>query len=625
MKHNRKNSLLAAITLTLTVPAAQATDYYWDIVNIGDGTPGPGDGTITGGGGFNWGTGNTRWTIDGGLNNLKWGNTLSDIAVFTDVGGTIGVNEVNAGGITFNNPSATGYTLTPNNILHLGGGGVIQTLATDGSHVNTITTKMQLMGTTATFSSNSANSTMEIGSYTSAWMTLGTGVTSATLTLNGTNTGKNVFGAANTGSTSIINNAAIAIVKDGPGTWWLSGKLQFTGGLTIKEGTLVFSHRDDAVGTTGITLGNSAGGANAATLVSGDTGRNVSRPITLAGTTTGTLTIAGGSGLAATTYSGGVTGNNNLTLDSRGTLLTMSGAAINHAGKLTVMGVGNTVISSGIASSVTDLAKNDAGTLTLSAANDYSGATAISGGTLEIGGAGQLGGGDYANVISVASGAKFTYNSSADQTISGAITNAGSVIKDGAVTLWLSAANAYGGGTIVSDGTLVASSSNALGSGPGGIVGGILRLTNSPSILGANTDVDLSGGTLDPAFTGTNQVHGLSTNGTALANGIYGSDTLGGYVTGGGYLQAGSTVVPPTPAFLPGGGVGMSDSGATLAFEGVSNWNYRIVYKDDLLNTNVWTALVPPGWLTATSNGTMQINDPTSTNIPMRFYRIEIQ
>jgi len=95
-------------------------------------------------------------------------------------------------------------------------------------------------------------------------------------------------------------------------------------------------------------LGNSAGGENNATLVSGDSGRNISRPITLAAGTTGTLTVGGGSGIAETTYSGGVTGPNDLTLDSRGTLLTMSNAAINNTKTLTVKGAGNTVISFGI-------------------------------------------------------------------------------------------------------------------------------------------------------------------------------------------------------------------------------------------------------------------------------------
>jgi fibronectin-binding autotransporter adhesin len=468
-------------------PAAQAAVYYWDTVNIGDGIPGPGDGKITGGGGYNWGTGNTRWTIDGGINNLFWGNTLSDTAFFTDIGGTIGVNEVNAGGITFDNPSTTGYTLTPLSTLHLGAGGVIQTLTTDGNSslatINTITTKLQLMGTTATFSSNSAKSTMQIGNSITDTMTLGAGVSSATLTLNGTNTGLNRFGYAS-GDKAMINSRAIAVVKDGPGTWWLSGKLLFTGGLTIKEGDLVFSYRDDCLGTTGITLGNSASDANAATLVSGSSGRNISRPITLAVGTTGILTVAGGTGLAATTYSGGVTGTNNLTLDSRGTTLTMSTAAVNNTGTLTVKGAGNTTISSGIGSNVTGLTKNDGGVLTLSAANAYSGATTVNGGTLLVNGS-----------LAVAAG-KVTVN--ANGTLGGTGTIARDVDVFGTLAPGASIESLDTGAlSIAATGTL----DNELGrdSGTGIPVSDIVNVTGAVTLVaGANLKLTLSTGLVQP-------------------------------------------------------------------------------------------------------------------------------
>jgi hypothetical protein len=51
--------VLCLAGLLCASPAARAADYYWDIVNINDGTPGPGDGAITGGTGT-WGTGNTK-------------------------------------------------------------------------------------------------------------------------------------------------------------------------------------------------------------------------------------------------------------------------------------------------------------------------------------------------------------------------------------------------------------------------------------------------------------------------------------------------------------------------------------------------------------------------------------
>jgi len=82
---------------------------------------------------------------------------------------------------------------------------------------------------------------------------------------------------------------------------------------------------------------------------------------------------------------------------------------------------------------------------------------------------------------------------------------------------------------------------------------------------------------------------------------------------------------PTSPAFLPGSGVSVNvgTGAATLTFTASDGWQYQIVYKDDLLS-GVWTA-VPPGWQTASSNGTMTVTDPNATNSPQRFYRVEIR
>ena len=105
LQNTTRLALACALAALLAAPAAQADTFFWDIGNFG--TNGPGDSTITGGPGT-WGAGNTNWTTDGGVTNVNWGNGLTDTAVFTGVGGTVSMNSVNAGGITFDNPSATG-------------------------------------------------------------------------------------------------------------------------------------------------------------------------------------------------------------------------------------------------------------------------------------------------------------------------------------------------------------------------------------------------------------------------------------------------------------------------------------------------------------------------------------
>jgi autotransporter-associated beta strand protein len=562
---------------------------------------------------------------------VKWPNTTSDTAVFSDVGGTVSMNDVNAGGITFANPSATGYALKGvggdgTNTLTLGNGGVIQTLAADGAHVNTFTTKIKLTGATATFSSNSANSTMQIGHKTDKWLTTSASLT--TLTLNGTNTGINRLGGAEEGvTTAIVNNAAIAIVKDGPGTWWLSGKL-LSKGVTIKEGTLVFSHHNDALGRNGVTLGNSDGGAYDATLVSGSTGLTAGYLITLAANTTGTLTVGGGAGIAATTYSGGVTGANDLSLDSRGTLLTMSGAAVNNTGALTVKGAGNTDISSVIGSNVTGLTKNDDGKLTLSAANAYTGTTIINGGKLQLNnnqacqysvidtsGAGVIVlSGATAPIFGGLQGSKDIYLAlitAGYPSVTGLTLNPGAgvsrdysgIIADGAAsttltktgagTQILSGANAYTGATTVNAGTLVISGSPT-GNSAVVVNAGTLVISGSPT---GNSAVAVKGGTLklDYSTLDTGKINDLAV--LTLGGGTVelAGDGVGDPVE----VVASTTLAPGASTVTRSSGAAVLAMGAITSAGGIVNFGAENIATTT--NTNDATGILGP-WATIGDN-----------------------
>jgi len=92
------------------------------------------------------------------------------------------------------------------------------------------------------------------------------------------------------------------------------------------------------------------------------------------------------------------------------------------------------------------------GKVTLNGTNTYTGTTAIGNGTLEIGGAGQLQSGNYAGAIQIGGDGTFKYNSSAAQTLSGAMTGDGALlISGGILTLsQVAYANTFNGGTIVS-------------------------------------------------------------------------------------------------------------------------------------------------------------------------------
>ena len=121
------------------------------------------------------------------------------------------------------------------------------------------------------------------------------------------------------------------------------------------------------------------------------------------------------------------------------------------------------------------LVMNGAGTQVLTGPNTYTGATTISGGTLTIGGNGSLGAlGNYVGNIAVnGAGTLFNYNSTAAQTLSGALSGSGAVIQNGPGTLTLAGNNSsFSGGISVLAGALVASSPWALGTGNVTVAGG---------------------------------------------------------------------------------------------------------------------------------------------------------
>ena len=57
------------------------------------------------------------------------------------------------------------------------------------------------------------------------------------------------------------------MTKLGSGTWTLSGASTFTGGLTVKSGTLIGKTSASAFGAGTITLGDTSGTAAASLLV----------------------------------------------------------------------------------------------------------------------------------------------------------------------------------------------------------------------------------------------------------------------------------------------------------------------------------------------------------------------
>jgi len=200
---------------------------------------------------------------------------------------------------------------------------------------------------------------------------------------------------------------------------------------------------------------------------------------------------------------GALQGNGNIALaDLAGASATLT-IGVNNA---------NTTFS-GILSGAGSLLKTGAGNFALSGQNTYTGGTTISNGSLIISGAGSLGRGAYAGNLT--NDGSFTFNSAANQTLSGIISGTGALMQDGSGTLTLSAGNTYSGNTVVNAGTLA--------------VSGTGSIANSANlILGAGATLNIA------EVAGFNVVGGQSLSGRGIVNGA---------VTVNGVLSPGDTGV----------------------------------------------------------------------------------
>ena len=404
---------LGANTLTLSNASAGANGTFGGAISgTGGLTLAAGTETLTG---ANTYTGNT--TISGGTLALSGAGTIASSSGVID-NGTFDISASNA-------PGATITTLS-------GTGGV--TLG-----ANTLTLSNASAGANGTFGgaiSGTGGLTLAAGTETLTGANTYTGnttISGGTLALSGAGTIASSSGVIDNGTFDIsASNAPGATITT------LSG----TGGVTLGANTLTLSNA--SAGANG-TFGGAISGTGGLTLAAGTetlTGANTYTGNTTIGSGS-TLVIGGAGSLGAGSYAGNITDGGTFEYSSSATQ-TLSGV-ISGAGALT---------------------QNGTGTLTLTGVNTYTGNTTIaSGSTLQIGGSGSLGGGSYAGTIS--DSGMFEYSSSANQTLSGVISGAGTLVKDTSATstLTLTGANTYTGLTTISAGTLQISGAGSLGSG----------------------------------------------------------------------------------------------------------------------------------------------------------------
>jgi autotransporter-associated beta strand protein/YVTN family beta-propeller protein len=183
---------------------------------------------------------------------------------------------------------------------------------------------------------------------------------------------------------------------------------------------------------------------------------------------------------------------------------------------------GNNATLSGTISGPGGLTKIDAGTLTLTGDNAYTGGTTIAAGTLQLGNGGTSGSilGDVANNGILA------FNRADTLTFPGTISGSGSLIQAGAGTTILTGNNLYTGGTTIAAGTLQL--------GNGGTSGSILGDVANNGILAFNRAGTL---TFPGTISGLGSVVQAGPGATILTgNNLY----TGGTTIGAGTLQLGN-------------------------------------------------------------------------------------
>ena len=461
--------------------------------------------------------------------------------------GTVGVNKTTSGTVTLSAANTyTGATIINAGILQVGSGSTTGSLSTSSAITNNGTLVFN-RSNTITQGTNFGSVISGTGNVTQA----GTG----TLTFNGTNSyiGTTTISAGTLAlNSSASNNSTISgdiVINGGTlnyGTT-VNDQISNSATVTMTSGSFALAARDETIGAISMSGGDLSITSGVLTLSSNSsiTGGNIS--ITSAGggintNSTGSATL----GNAAFSYnnasnasaglvlSSGLNVNANTTANFTNALAGVGRISLGGTTKVFDVGasanlnIGWAVVSSNSSGGLT---KNGTGTMTLSAANTYTGATTINGGTLTLSGGSAIA---DTGAVTVASGAvlnlgasetvgaisgagniamgsyTLTTNASTATSFTGILSGSGgSLTKVGSGSLTLSGANTYTGSTTISAGTLVLNGTNSnsaitvnsggtlAGSGTGGATtinsGGKIGPGNSPGILTVG-NLTLNGG-----------------------------------------------------------------------------------------------------------------------------------
>lgn len=379
------------------------------------------------------------WSLAGA--DLTLAGTAPTITVGTlGTGATAGIGAVITGSNGLTKDGAGTLTLTGANTYT---GGTIVSMGTIAANINatqnSLGTGSIAIGAGSTVLYNNTNTSGDPTSVTVNNAITGDGRLIMNFATGGNTRNTYLRGLTGFAGTVELTKASTATTPD---KWNLSGVGTTNAAVVVNPGTQMY--------VSAVTTFN--GGIT----VSGIGNTENRGAIRLTNTLNGNITVVGDTTIGQ--EGGTLTGN--ITSGAAGTqTLTFAGAVANSS---TVSGA----IADGVGT-IALIQNRAGGTLTLTGANTYSGATTISAGTLRIGNGGTtgtLGSGDVVN------NAALVFNRSDDLTVANRISGSGTLEKQGAGILTLTGANAYAGSTTISGGELHVGAGGATGTLGGGAV-----------------------------------------------------------------------------------------------------------------------------------------------------------